>query len=576
MSDLRQSALFFFDMLEVFEDKDRGHCYKIFMRQAVAEFLNAENKETAFAVYRTFFDSYRVRLKGSTNPFLDLLDVLKNYEENAAVLIDKQRDHYIHSVNVFLIGLAIYYANARYRASFDRTVMNKNEYPFSYNTLHEEFYYRWGLASLFHDVGYPVEIVGRQINKFIDFATDTAGREKKVNVQLSFENFDELNRIAEIIPKREFTRCYCDRYNSCVYIDTLKPVDLLAHKLHTSLGVDLKTVKRALDDFVDVMARFGFIDHGYYSAIIVLKWYGYLIQSAGYKPEYFFWPVLDSASAILLHNYYKNAIQKKPFNMGPLDPDAHPIAYLLILCDELQEWNRTAYGILDRKRTLAAQATLLVNDNALTVTYITKTGSLPPNFAREKKRLLFSLLNMGALFDTVSIRCKALKKAALPPPSDELLPRPALEDLEKLARAIHTLYNEKQLERYPDKPIKYPSFDALPDTLKYSNLRQAMGIPEKLRLMGLVMRPVGSPGDLIREIPADYVEELAEMEHEAWVAERLSTGWIQGGEVDSEKKTTPYLVPYDQLPEEIKQLDRDPVCNIPTLLSSIGMAAYRR
>jgi hypothetical protein len=41
--------------------------------------------------------------------------------------------------------------------------MDKTNYPYSYDTRHEEFFYRWGLASLFHDVGYPVEIIGKQI-----------------------------------------------------------------------------------------------------------------------------------------------------------------------------------------------------------------------------------------------------------------------------------------------------------------------------------------------------------------------------------------------------------------------------
>ena len=115
--------------------------------------------------------------------------------------------------------------------------------------------------------------------------------------------------VLEIIPKRQFIECYDRRYEDAVYIDMLKPVDLLAHKLHTSLGVDLKQIIFSLNDFVNVMAKLGFIDHGYYSSIIVLKWYAYLIQSAGYKPEYFFWPV-DSASAILLHNCYKNIMMK--------------------------------------------------------------------------------------------------------------------------------------------------------------------------------------------------------------------------------------------------------------------------
>ncbi len=162
----------FFSELEVFEDKKRGHCYKIFIEQAILEFLENETKDTAFAVYRTFFDSYRIVLQGASNPFIDLLDILKNYEENAAILIDRQRDHYIHSVNVFILGLCIYSQNVNYRAAFDKKVMNKSEYPYSYYTKNEEFFYRWGLASLFHDIGYPVEIVGHQINKFVDFVTN--------------------------------------------------------------------------------------------------------------------------------------------------------------------------------------------------------------------------------------------------------------------------------------------------------------------------------------------------------------------------------------------------------------------
>ena len=576
MNDFQKYVEGFFDKLEVFEDVERGHCYKIFMRQAIYEFLDNETKETAFGVYRAFFDSYRITLTGRSNPFIDLLDVLKNYEEKAAILIDKQRDHYVHSVNVFILGLCIYTSNAKFRFSFEQAVMNKEGYQYAYDTKNEEFYYRWGLASLFHDVGYPIEIVGRQINKFIDFATDVDGSEETVNVQLAFENFEELNHISEVIPKRDFTKCYFDHYEDSVYIDILKPVDLLAHKLHTSLDVDLKAVKYALNDFVNVMARFGFIDHGYYSSIIVLKWYGYLIQSAKYKPEYFFWPVLDSASAILLHNCYRNMMMKKPFNLGALAPSTHPIAFLLILCDELQEWNREAYGIKDKLRTLPAKARVEVTDEKLAVTFITHNSSLPANTSREKKKLLHKLLDLDSIFKTVDIHCRSLKKRVLPEPVDEVVPRPELKDIEKLARAVHELYNEKQLERYPGKPLKYPDFDMLVDSLKYSNLRQAMAIPEKLQQMGYVMRSAGSPGEIIESIPEEYIEYLAEQEHDAWMTERITSGWAAGDHVDAEKKITPYLVPYNQLPEEIKHLDRDPVKNIPALLERIGMAVYKK
>ncbi|MEN6315848.1 MAG: RyR domain-containing protein [Clostridiaceae bacterium] len=580
MNNLQIYVNDFFNKLEVFEDVSRGHCYKTFMRQAVLEFLENETKESAFAVYEAFFDSYRITLEGESNPFIDLLDILRSYEENAATLIEKQRDHYIHSVNVFVLGLCIYSQNCNFRAAFNAAIMDKADYPYSYDTKHEEFFYRWGIASMFHDLGYPIEIIGRQISKYIDFATEIDSG-AKMKSHLEFDNFEALNSIAEVIPKREFTKTYYEKYESCVYVDLLKPIDLLAHKLHISLGVNLKDVKAALDSFVGVMAKSGFIDHGYYSAIIVLKWYGFLIQSCKYKPEYFFCPVLDSASAILLHNYYKNAIMKPPFNKSSLSPKDHPIAYLLILCDELQEWNREAYGILDKKRTHAAEASIVISDKRINVTYIARKGTLPAQFSAEKESLFRKLLDMDAVFTGgFSVGCETLDRLTVLSSGikqdNAIVPRPLLDNLEKLAIAIHELFNKKQLERHPNKPLSYPRFADLPDTLKYSNLRQARSIADKLDIMGWEMRPQGSEGEVVAEIHEDAVEALAIFEHNEWVRERAGSGWVYGEVKDAEKKISPYIVPYDELAEEIKELDRDTIRNIPVLLGMIGMSIYRR
>ena len=578
MNNLQKYSNHFFDELEIFEDISRGHNYKVYLRQTILEFLENETKKDALAVYKSFFDSYRITRVGERNQFIDLLDVLRSYEENASILVDKQRDHYIHSVNVFILGLCIYTQNANFRAAFDARNMDKSIYPYSYDTKHEEFFYRWGLASLFHDIGYPIEIIGKQISKFMSFVTgiDT---DSKVRTHLEFENLEELNSITEIVPKRDFIKTYYERYDSCVYVDLLKPIDLLAHKLHISLGVDLKDVKANLINFESSMEKGGFIDHGFFSALIVLKWYGYLIQSYNYKPEYFFYPVLDSASAILLHNYYKNVLMKPPFNKGSLSPHDHPIAYLLILCDELQEWNREAYGIVDKKHTQAGEASLAITNNRLDVTYLTKKGMLPEQFSVEKENLFYKLLNMDAVFDGgFSVGCESITSlAALASNLKQdtaIGSRPLLDNLEKLAIAIHEQYNQKQLERHPDKPLSCPRFSDLPDTLKYSNLRQARSIADKLELMGWEMRPLGSDGKVITEIPNDIVETLAFLEHDEWVQERVSSGWIYGEVKNTEKKISPYLVPYDELTEEIKDHDRDTIRNIPNLLSMIGMAVY--
>ena len=569
----------FFNQLEVYEDISNGHNYKAFMHQAVLEFLENETKITALSVYEAFFDCYRIKIEGESNPFIDLLDVLKSYEENAATLIDKQRDHYIHSVNVFILGLCIYSQNANYRSVFQSINLNKTEYPFSYDTCGEEFFYRWGITSLFHDVGYPVEIIGKQVAKFINFAANV---DTKIEIQshLEFDNFEDFNSIVEIIPKREFTRSYFDKFESCVYVDLLKPVDLLAHKLHISLGVDLKEIKIHLNNFVRTMANYGFIDHGFYSAIIVLKWYGFLIQRCKYKSEYFFYPVLDSASAILLHNYYKNVIMKPPFNKGNLSPNEHPTAYLLILCDELQEWNREAYGLLDKKRVQAGEASIHIFDDRLNVTYITKSLGLPERFSIEKEKLLGDLLDMKAIFKNgFCIGCEVsneIEDLAKVINRTEIESRPLLENLEKLATSIHDLYNQKQLELHPEKPLEYPKFSDLPDSLKYSNLRQARSIANKIEFMGWEIRPIESKGKVIRRIRKEIVEILAKIEHEDWVKERIVSGWVLGSEKDSEKKTSPHLVPYEELDEETKNYDRNTILNIPKLLGLIGMGLFEK
>jgi hypothetical protein len=42
------------------------------------------------------------------------------------------------------------------------------------------------------------------------------------------------------------------------------------------------------------------MDHGFYSAVIVLQWYAYLMQLCKWKSEYFFIPIVDCAGAISL------------------------------------------------------------------------------------------------------------------------------------------------------------------------------------------------------------------------------------------------------------------------------------
>jgi hypothetical protein len=53
------------------------------------------------------------------------------------------------------------------------------------------------------------------------------------------------------------------------------------------------------------------------------------------------------------------------------------------------------------------------------------------------------------------------------------------------------------------------------------------------------------------------IELLARNNHELWAKRRIEEGWKYGPKRDDEKKETPVLVPYEQLPESEKEYDRD-------------------
>ena len=161
----------------------------------------------------------------------------------------------------------------------------------------------------------------------------------------------------------------------------------------------------------------------------------------------------------------------------------NPIAFLLILCDELQEWNREAHGILTRTFTLADTVHLSLKNGYLSATYVTRHGHLPEKFCAEKIELLKGLLDLKAIFPKgFEVDAESLDSfESFKPQLKALTARPLLKDIELLAIAIHARYCEKQLLDHPERPLDYPDFSQLPDDLKYSNLRQAQNICDRPR-----------------------------------------------------------------------------------------------
>lgn len=596
----------FFDQLELYDDYHNDHHYKGLLKAGIDVFLEKETGYNAYEIYQTFFMIYQITAENKSdkiddnsivsepNTLLDLVKIMKKYEENTGDLIEKQRDHFIHSVNVFLLGLAVYSQNKNYRDMFEAYVTQtpyKKYYRIKGKFSHEEFLYRWGVAALFHDIGYPVEIIGKQLNKFINDGVKSISSTYGADTAIDFKDFEEFNTIVKIEP--DFADSYTKNYPKAKFLNLFKPTDIMAQKIATDFPkVNVNKVAKHLDAFVDIMGENGFIDHGFFSAILVLNSYGYLIQKYAKDHDFFFYPIVDSATAILLHNYYRNVLKKEPFNLPALHPIQSPLAYLLILCDELQEWNRQPFGIKDKKRSHVNDLNILIDDTRLEVDYIVRSGSMGLGFSEDKEELLKNVLSIPSIFERGllvftkvehdSNIMREIVKAEIQAPNT------LLRNVEKMALQIHQQYIETTTNQYEEKLAngtldektkeKYEGltdFDGLSPHLKLANIRQARSIPKKLNMIGCELANKNDARDEITEFSEQEVIDLAIIEHDDWCEEKFSQGWTYGPVRNDAELIHDCLVPWDDLSPEIQQYDIDPVKNIPNLVDSVGLKIVR-
>ncbi|MBE9572186.1 MAG: AAA family ATPase [Proteobacteria bacterium] len=146
---------------------------------------------------------------------------------------------------------------------------------------------------------------------------------------------------------------------------------------------------------------------------------------------------------------------------------------------------------------------------------------------------------------------------------------------EELARAIHEKYLEDQKNNKPASDPSMQPWETLNENLKESNRRQADHIPEKLRKVDCGFAPVVNKEPAIFEFTPQEIEILAENEHERWVSERQLDGWVLGEKKDVEKKISLYLIPWSDLTEDEKELDRQAMRNLSNLLAKAKFEIYR-
>ncbi|UKK71268.1 Ryanodine receptor Ryr [Prevotella communis] len=75
------------------------------------------------------------------------------------------------------------------------------------------------------------------------------------------------------------------------------------------------------------------------------------------------------------------------------------------------------------------------------------------------------------------------------------------------------------------------------------------------------------------KLPEDLeqlVEKMSKNVHEVWAESRMKQGWKYGRQRNDELKTHPCLVPYEELPEEEKEYDRNTSIGTLKLIMKLG------
>jgi len=172
-------------------------------------------------------------------------------------------------------------------------------------------------------------------------------------------------------------------------------------------------------------------------------------------------------------------------------------------------------------------------------------------------------------FDNMSVR------AFIDPGHTELKP----EKREEAGKAVHEEFLRENRHRLTDPSML--SWKELRPDLKAGNIEQAQYSTTILRCRNYTIRALADnadpstvpDGEML--FPQEDIDVMAEMEHGRWVIERLRAGWQYGPERDAERKISPYLLPWRELPEYVKDWDRKAVTKWPAILAKAGLEVYK-
>lgn len=483
---------------------------RLCLERALERFLNSGTAEDAFDVYFCYIEMFIGTYESAA--CRRMVEKLSEYEINGSSLLMKHRDHYSHSVYVFALGLAIYDKNAAYREKY------KTFYGFEDDkAAAHHFLQYWGLSSLFHDIGYPFELPFEQIASYFESGGEGRGDRPYIS----------FNDIGRYIRFDEKTKQAVKELYGKEFADSN---ELFAFDIYKKLGKEYllsqASIKSVLDTKPSNPDSFSyFMDHAYFSAAVLFKTLCG-INGADAVTEYH----VDAITAILMHNsMYKfsvTAYRDEAINQ-PFKPELHPLAYLLMLCDELQCWDRTSYGRNSRRQLHPMDCTFTFDEekNKIIAQYWNDkdeiaAGKIPKFNADEA---LEDIKKIVCLDEEIKLEIpKAKEKEADYTGKKQYISDSNFIHLYNFAVALHSRYvgDVSKAKEHMDE-----DFNKLSLEYKLSNIGQAKAFAAHLDRIGCFYtdKPVCFP--MVRKFAPEHLEVMGPLEHERWLREHFSMGW---------------------------------------------------
>lgn len=89
-------------------------------------------------------------------------------------------------------------------------------------------------------------------------------------------------------------------------------------------------------------------------------------------------------------------------------------------------------------------------------------------------------------------------------------------------------------------------------------------------------KPIDLSDVVLTDDLTELREAIAENAHDVWAMDRMAQGWSYGPMRNDENKETPCMVPYSELPDNEKEIDRNMAMNTLKLMKKLGYDIIKR